>query len=101
MFEGCPGASDAVILPDSSKAFVSCSGGHQVMAIALARVSQPAGRATAAAAQPDKLEALMDVGRGPVELALKPDGGEVFVVNRQSDTISEVITGTDDVRART
>ena len=99
VFEGCPGASDVVILPDSSKTFVSCSGGHQVMAIALARVSQPAGPQQAAlAAQPDKLESLMDVGRGPVELALKPDGGEVFVVNRQSDTISEVITGTDDVQ---
>ena len=99
VFEGCPGASDVVVLPDSSKTFVSCSGGHQVMAIALARVSQPAGpQQAAAAAQPDKLEALMDVGRGPVELALKPDGGEVFVVNRQSDTISEVITGTDDVQ---
>ena len=99
VFEGCPGASDVVTLPDSSKTFVSCSGGHQVMAIALARVSQPAGPQQAAvAAQPDKLESLMDVGRGPVELALKPDGGEVFVVNRQSDTISEVITGTDDVQ---
>jgi YVTN family beta-propeller protein len=99
VFEGCPGASDVVILPDSSKTFVSCSGGHQVMAIALARVSQPAGPQQAAmAAQPDKLESLMDVGRGPVELALKPDGGEVFVVNRQSDTISEVITRTDDVQ---
>ncbi len=99
VFEGCPGASDVVILPDSSKTFVSCSAGHQVMAIALARASQPAGPQHAAvAAQPDKLESLMDVGRGPVELALKPDGGEVFVVNRQSDTISEVITGTDDVQ---
>jgi len=99
VFEGCPGASDVVILPDSSKAFVSCSGGHQVMAVALARASQPAGPQQAAlAAQPDKLESLMDVGRGPVELALKPDGGEVFVVNRQSDSISEVITGTDDVQ---
>jgi DNA-binding beta-propeller fold protein YncE len=69
------------------------------MAVALARVSQPAGpQQAAAAAQPDKLESLMDVGRGPVQLALKPDGGEVFVVNRQSDTISEVITGTDDVQ---
>ena len=44
VFDGCPGASDVVILPDSSKAFVACSGGHQMMAIALARASQPAGR---------------------------------------------------------
>jgi YVTN family beta-propeller protein len=89
-FEGCPGASDAVVLPDSSKAFVACSGGHQVMAIALARPD-------AHPAQPDRLEALMDVGRAPVQLALKPDGGEVFVSNSQSNSISEVITGTDDV----
>jgi YVTN family beta-propeller protein len=89
-FEGCPGASDAVVLPDSSKAFVACSGGHQVMAIALARPD-------AHPPQPDRLEALMDVGRAPVHLALKPDGGEVFVSNSQSNSVSEVITGTDDV----
>ncbi len=53
IFEGCPGAADMVILPDSSKAFVACSGGHQVMAIGLAHAHQP-----------DRLEAMMDVGRG-------------------------------------
>src|SRR6201999_618330 len=37
VFPGCPQATDAVILPDSSKAFIACSGGHQVMAIGLAR----------------------------------------------------------------
>jgi YVTN family beta-propeller protein len=36
VFTGCPGATDAVILDDSSKAFVACSGGHQVMAVSLA-----------------------------------------------------------------
>jgi len=30
-------------------------------------------------------------------LALKPDGGEVFVSNAQSNSVSEVRTGTDDV----
>ncbi len=39
----------------------------------------------------------MDVGRGPVNLALKPDGGELFVANSLSDTISEVVTNTNDV----
>jgi DNA-binding beta-propeller fold protein YncE len=39
----------------------------------------------------------MDVGRGPVQLALKPDGGELFVSNSLSDTISEVVTSTNDV----
>jgi len=89
-FEGCPGASDAVVLPDSSKAFVACSGGHQVMAIALARPD-------AHPAQTDRLEAMLDVGRAPVQLALKPDGGELFVSNSQSNSISEVVTTTDDV----
>lgn len=90
VFQGCPGAGDAVILPDSTKAFVACSAGHQVMAIALAHSKMNPD-------QPDRLEALMDVGRTPVQLALKPDGGELFVSNSQSDSISEVVTTTDDV----
>jgi YVTN family beta-propeller protein len=102
VFAGCPGASDVVMLPDSSKAFVACSAGHQVMSVALAKASQPAsaqtGSATPTAALSDRLETFMDVGRGPVQLALKPDGGEVFVVNSVSNSISEVITGTNDVQ---
>jgi DNA-binding beta-propeller fold protein YncE len=94
VFEGCPGAADAVILPDSTKAFVACAGGHQVMAIALARSeSRPDGRP----AQADRLEAFMNVGRAPVHLALKPDGGELFASNSLSDSISEIVTTTDDV----
>jgi len=102
VFTGCPGAADIAILPDSSKAFVACSAGHQVMTVALARESQPAssqaGVSAATQARADQLEAMMDVGRGPVQLALKPDGGEVFVVNSISNSISEVITGTNDVQ---
>ena len=45
VFGDCPGAAGPVILPDSSKAFVPCSAGHQVMVIALAnskaRPNQP------------------------------------------------------------
>jgi len=90
VFAGCPGASDAVILLDSSKAFIPCAAGHQVMVVALAQSkTNPA--------QPDRLETLMDVGRAPVQLALKPDGGELFVVNSLSDSISEVVTNTNDV----
>ena len=89
-FEGCPGAADAVVLPDSSKTFVACSGGHQVMVIALAKPD-------AHPALPDRLEAVLDVGRAPVQLALKPDGGEVFVANSQSNSISELYANTDDV----
>jgi len=89
-FAGCPGASEVVILPDSSKAFSPCSTGHQVMVVALA---QP----DAHPAQPDRLEALMDVGRAPADLALKPDGGEIFVSNSLSDSVSEIYDSTDEV----
>jgi DNA-binding beta-propeller fold protein YncE len=104
IFEGCPGASDAVILPDSSKAFVPCSAGHQIIAIALAhteiRPAQP-GSAQLVPARPDRLEALLDVGQAPMQLALKPDAGEVFALNSLSDSISEVITTSDDVSGST
>ncbi|MGB7265912.1 MAG: YncE family protein [Terracidiphilus sp.] len=90
VFGDCPGANGAVILPDSSKAFVPCSGGHQVMVIALAQGdTHPA--------EPDRLETLMDVGRAPVELALKPDGGEIFASNSLSDSVSEIYDTTDEV----
>jgi YVTN family beta-propeller protein len=93
-FSGCPGASNVVILPDSAKAFVACSAGHQILSIALARA---AGHPSANdKARPDRVEALLNVGRGPVQLALKPDGGELFSLNSLSDSISEVITGTND-----
>ncbi len=102
VFASCPGASSLATLPDSSKVFVACSAGHQIMSVALAHATQPAsaqpGSASATPALPDRLEALMDVGRGPVQLALKPDGGEIFVVNSLSNSISEVITGTNDVQ---
>lgn len=94
VFEGCPGANDVVILPDSTKVFASCSAGHQVLAIAIAHPGHPGQQDGSTA---DRVEALLDVGRQPVHLALKPDGGEIFVSNSLSDTISEVITGTDDV----
>jgi YVTN family beta-propeller protein len=90
IIEGCPGAQSPVVLPDSSKAFVACSAGHQVMVIGLARTDDPQ-------AATDKLETLMDVGRAPVQLALKPDGGEVFVSNSLSDSVSEIYATTDEV----
>ena len=37
-FDHCPGATDVMILPDSSKASVTCSAGHQIMVIGLAHV---------------------------------------------------------------
>jgi YVTN family beta-propeller protein len=92
VFSGCPQATDAVILPDSSKAFIACSGGHQVMAIGLAQ-SQSAIEQE----RSDRLLAFLDVGQTPVHLALKPDGGEIFVCNFDSDSISEIDASTNEV----
>ena len=89
-FPGCPGAAGVVILPDSSKAFVPCAGGHQVMVIAMA---QP----DAHPPEPDRLETLMDVGRAPIQLALKPDGGEIFASDSLSDSVSEIYDSSDEV----
>jgi YVTN family beta-propeller protein len=86
VWEGCPGATDVAILPDSSKAFIACSAGHQVMVVGLARGGQP-----------DRLIAFLDVGKTPVHLAMKPDGGEIFVSNFDSNTISEIATGSNEV----
>ena len=109
----CQQPTDVEILPDSTKAFVSCSESAQVAVVGLnasgdARnelaptqnlrdgkrtrqdtQEQPAG--------PDRVLALLDVGATPVHLALKPDGGEIFVSNFGADTISEIATGTDEV----
>ncbi len=95
VFTGCPGASEIAILPDSSKAFVTCSSGHQVMAIALAQKADP--KQNRSPGRPDAIEALLDVGQNPVALALKPDGGELFVSNAASNSISEIVTSSDDV----
>jgi YVTN family beta-propeller protein len=98
VFPGCPGASDAVILPNSDKAFVACGAGHQVMTVALAHAAQPAKEnVPALAAAADRLESLLDVGRAPVQLALKPDGGEIFSSNLSSDSVSEIYNSTDEV----
>lgn len=89
-FPSCPGASEVVIVSDSSKAFLPCSAGRQVMVVALAEPD-------AHPAETDRLETLMDVGRAPVDLALKPDGGEIFVSNSLSDSVSEIYNSTDEV----
>jgi YVTN family beta-propeller protein len=86
IFPGCMGANDASILPNSSKVFVACSASHFVMAIALANAEHG-----------DQLLTMLLVGQTPVHLALKPDGGEIFVSNFNSNTISEISTWTNDV----
>jgi YVTN family beta-propeller protein len=96
-FPGCPGASDAVILPDSSKAFIACSTGHQVMAVSLAAAPGSWAARQNPALMTDHMLTLLDVGKLPVHLAMKPDGGEIFVSNFGSDSISEIATGTNEV----
>ncbi len=94
---GCAGATDAVILPDSSKVFVACSAGHQVMAVNLAAAPNSWGAKQNPSLMTDRRLAMLDVGLGPVNLAMKPDGGEIFVSNFRSDSISEIATGTNEV----
>lgn len=96
-YSGCPGATDAVILPDSSRAFIACSSSHQVMAINLAAAPDTWAAKQDPSLTSDHLLALLDVGKTPVHLALKPDGGEVFVSNYDSDSISEIATSTAEV----
>jgi YVTN family beta-propeller protein len=90
-FDHCPGATDVIILPDSSKAFITCSGGHQIMVIGLAHSNGSDPRPA------DVLLSILDVGQTPLHLALKPDGGEAFVSNYDSDTISELTTSSNEV----
>ena len=89
---GCPGATTIAVMKDSSKAFIACSASHQVMVVQLARATEPGG-----SARQDAVEAMLDVGHTPVDIAIKPDGGEVFVSNFGSNTISEITATTDDV----
>jgi YVTN family beta-propeller protein len=82
----CIHPEDIVILPDSSKAFVSCSGSGQVASVALKNETQN-----------DKLLALLDVGKAPVSLVLKPDGGELVAFNFDAGTISIIETTGNEV----
>ena len=97
VWSGCPGATDIAILPDSSKAFVACSSGHQVMAIQLAPWSHATPGHRAARTGSDALLAMLDTGKTPVSLALKPDGGEIYAVNYDSGSVSEIDTATNEV----
>jgi YVTN family beta-propeller protein len=96
-FPGCPGAADVVILHDSSKAFIACSAGHQVMAVSLAAAPGSWAAKQNPTLMTDHMLALLDVGKIPVHLALKPNDGEIFVSNFGSDSISEINTGTNEV----
>ena len=96
-FSGGPGATDEVILPDSSKAFIACSGGHQVMAVSLAAAPDSWAAKQNPTLLTDHMLTLMDVGQTPVQLALKPDGGQIFCSNFGSDSISAINTQTNEI----
>ena len=103
-FDGCPGATDAVIEADSpqfptfgSKAFIACSGGHQVMDLWLGAAPDSWRAKQDPDLTQDRKLALLDVGKSPVHIALKPDNGEVFSTNFDADSISEISTWTNEV----
>ena len=96
-FKGCPGATGAVLLPDSSKAFVACSAGRQVMVVGLAAEAGSWAAKQDAGALTDHLVSLLDVGMNPTNLTMKPDGGEIFCSNAGSDSVSEISTQTNEV----
>ncbi len=96
-FDGCPGATSPVILPDSSKTFVACPGSNQVFAISLSAAPATWAARQDASLLTDHPLALLDVGQNPTNLTLKPDGGEIFVSNNTSGSISEISTTTNEV----
>jgi YVTN family beta-propeller protein len=96
-FPGCPGATSPVVLPDSSKTFIACSGGHQVMALNLAAAPNSWAAQHDTSLTADRMLTLLDVGLAPIFLALKPDGGEIFASNSQSDSMSEISTPANEV----
>ena len=96
-FSGCPGAASPVILPDSSKLFVACSAAHSVMVISLAVTPDSWAARSNATLLSDHLLTLLDVADDPLHLALKPDGGEIFVSNMGASSISEIATSTNEV----
>lgn len=98
-YTGCAGATDVRILKDSSKAFIACSGSHEVMAIGLSVTSDSWRGKHDASLQQDHLLSLLDVGKTPTHLALKPDDGEIFSTNFGSNSVSEISAWTNEVEA--
>ncbi len=96
-FSGCPGATSPAILPDSLKAFVACPAANQVLSLSLAAAPDSWAAKQDPSLTTDHALALLDVGQDPTEITLKPDGGEVFVSNTGSGSISEVSTYSNEV----
>ncbi len=97
VFAGCPGATDVAILPDSSKAFIACTVANRVMAVRLAAAPGSWDAKQNPALLHDAMLTLLDVGKTPLHLTLKPDGGELFVSNFGSGSISAISTYTNEV----
>ena len=107
-FSGCAGATDIAIAPGSNddltsgaKAFVACSGSHHVMVVQLGAAADSYRGRQDRALQDDALLCLLSVGKTPTHLALKPDSGEVFSTNYDSDSISEISVQTNEVTSTT
>ena len=93
----CPGATAATILPDSSKLFVACSAADNVMSISLAADPASWNARQNPTLLNDHMLTLLRVGTHPEHIALKPDGGEIFVSNTGANSISEIATFTSEV----
>ena len=99
----CAQPTDIAILPDSTKAFVVCAAPansadqRQSGRKPAVQKEKGPGQVAVVDLKAEKLLTLLDVGAMPVHLALKPDGGEMFVSNFGSDSVSTIETGNNEV----
>ena len=108
-FAGCAGATDIVIDANDpndpksgAKAFIACSGGHQVMALWLAATPESWSGSQDASLQHDHLLCLLDVGKTPTHLTLASHAAaRVYSTNFDSDSISQINTWTNEVLGTT
>ena len=100
----CSQPTDIAIVPESNKAFIACATRAAVPGPAKKEKKQIAtsaddgpGQVAVVDLAAGKLLTLLDVGKTPVHLALKPDGGELFVSNFGSDSVSTIETAANEV----
>ena len=67
------------------------------MAISLAAAPESWAAKNNATLRIDRMLTMLTVGNDPEHLALKPDGGEIFVSNYGANSISEISTSTNEV----
>lgn len=96
------------LAPDKSAAYVSTTGSDSVTVIdirgllAFLRAAKPEARRLLAndlSASAHYVTARIPVGKGPKGLALSPDGRQLYVTNRNDDTISVIDTAARRVAA--